>query len=106
LQVFKIGVTCTIIKKQRSQSKSKVMQSVTRIEAIRVLAWDAKLGETVATKIVNKCEGVLVKECCPYLWLGADVVVYVETTDGRSWESVFNKRGSFRYNRKFKKNEA
>lgn len=78
------------------------MKHAVRTEAINVLEHDAKLGNRVAEKIVNYCEGVLVSVCLPYSWLAGSIVVYLETTDGRKFEKVFNQRGSFRYNRKAK----
>lgn len=77
------------------------MKNETRIEAIRCLSVDANLGETIATKIVNYCSGFSVVHCIPFSWHGKNVVVATETNDGRFWETVFNKRGTFLYNRGF-----
>lgn len=73
-----------------------------RIEAVYTIAHFAGFGEKVAEKIVNRCEGVLVSECLPYSWFCGNIVVYIETTDGRKFERVFSQTGSFRYNRKAK----
>lgn len=77
------------------------MKNSVKIEAIRCLSEDAKLGEKIATKIVNYCDGFLVVHCIPFSYLSKTVVVAIETSDGRFWESVFNKRGTFLYNRGF-----
>lgn len=78
------------------------MQITERCSAIHTLEHDAKLGNRIAEKIVNHCEGILIKTCLPYSWLAGSIVVYIETTDGRTFEKVFNQRGSFLYNRKAK----
>lgn len=78
------------------------MKHEVRNEAIHVLQHDAKLGNMVAEKIVNHCEGTLIAVCLPYSWLTGSVVVYIETTDGRKFEKVFNQKGTFLYNRKAK----
>ena len=73
-----------------------------RDEAIHVLEHDAKTGNRIAEKIVNHCEGVLISVCLPYSWLAGSIIVYIETTDGRKFEKVFNQKGTFLYNRKAK----
>ena len=77
------------------------MKNAVRIEAISALTNIAGFSDSVAQKIVNKCEGFLVSQCVPCSWVGS-VVVYIETTDGRSFERVFSKTGCFLYNRKAK----
>lgn len=84
------------------------MQIETRNEAIQGLI-DARTmsdGKRVtleqATKIVNRCEGIFVKHCIPAHVTDTNIVVYISTTDGRSWESIFSPTGVFRYNRKAK----
>lgn len=89
-------------------NKKSAMQITTRNEAIQSLV-DARTmsdGKRVtleqATKIVNRCEGIFVKHCIPAHVTSANIVVYIETIDGRKWESIFSPTGVFRYNRSAK----
>ena len=89
-------------------NKKSAMQITTRNEAIQSLV-DARTmsdGKRVtleqATKIVNRCEGIFVKNCIPAHVTDVNIVVYISTTDGRSWESIFSPTGVFRYNRAVK----
>jgi len=84
------------------------MRIETRNEAIQSLidATTMSNGNRVtleqATKIVNHCEGIFVKNCIPAHVTDVNIVVYISTTDGRSWGSIFSPTGVFRYNRKAK----
>lgn len=72
------------------------------ITSARTLADNKTISVEVATKIINKCEGIHVEQCIPAHVTDSGIIVYIRTTDGRSWESIFSLTGVFKRTRGFK----